>query len=155
MITKEQLNSIGYQSKDGNKYYIWGYWEYEYRIKPQELWQTFDGMWELFLCKITDFEKFKELTYYEWHDLVNHHQKYLEREAALNDTTAEYKITKGSIFLCIKDYEMESGAIAYTNGKEYLSEVDNMLTDNDLDIYHDMGGERDFFEHFRQLTTNE
>lgn len=62
MITKEQLNSIDYTSKDGTLYHLFGDWEYEYNIKTQELWAINDGYGEPeFLCKVIDFEKLKEL----------------------------------------------------------------------------------------------
>lgn len=62
MITKEQLNSIEYRSQDGTSYYIPGDWEYEFNIKTQELWSINDGYGDsVFLCKVTNFEKLKEL----------------------------------------------------------------------------------------------
>ncbi len=62
MITKEQLNSIDYLSNDNTHYVIPGNWEYEFNIKKQELWCINDGFGEPeFLCRVTDFEKLKEL----------------------------------------------------------------------------------------------
>lgn len=62
MITKEQLNSINYVSVDNTHYTEPGDWEYEFNIKTQELWNINDGYGEpTFLCKVTDFEKLKEL----------------------------------------------------------------------------------------------
>lgn len=62
MITKEQLNSIDYVSNDNTNYVIPGHWEYEFNIKKQELWCINDGFGEPeFLCRVTDFEKLKEL----------------------------------------------------------------------------------------------
>ena len=62
MITKEQLNSIDYVSHKGTLFTIPGNWEYEYNIKTQELWSINDGFGEPeFLCRVTDFEKLKEL----------------------------------------------------------------------------------------------
>ncbi len=62
MITKEQLNSIDYVSNDSTSYVIPGSWEYEFNIKTQELWSINDGLGEPeFLCRVTDFEKLKEL----------------------------------------------------------------------------------------------
>lgn len=62
MITKEQLNSIDYVSNDETLYTIPGDWDYEFNIKTQELWSINDGIGEPeFLCKVTDFEKLKDL----------------------------------------------------------------------------------------------
>lgn len=61
MITKENLNEIRSYSKDGIVFMI-DNWEHEYNIKSQELWHINDGVGEpTFLCKVTDFEKLKEL----------------------------------------------------------------------------------------------
>lgn len=62
MITREQLNSIDYTSKDGTEYFIFGSLEYMFNIKTQQLWHTNDGVGEPeFLCVVMDFEKLKEL----------------------------------------------------------------------------------------------
>jgi hypothetical protein len=62
MITKEQLNSIDYVSNDNMSYVIPGSWEYEFNIKTQQLWSINDGFGEPeLLCRVTDFEKLKEL----------------------------------------------------------------------------------------------
>lgn len=63
----------------------------------------------------------------------------------------EYKIKKGDKFLCLEDYIMDDGRVAYTQGKVYQSELDNKITDNDFDIMHEMQGQDDFFEHFKLL----
>lgn len=62
VITKEQLNSIDYVSKDETEYVIPGDWDYLFNIKTQELWFINDGVDDPeFLCRVTDFEKLKEL----------------------------------------------------------------------------------------------
>lgn len=61
MINKEQLNSINFYSKD-QTLYIDNNFDYEFNIKTQELWDINDGYGEPeFICRITNFEKFKEL----------------------------------------------------------------------------------------------
>lgn len=62
MVTKEQLNSIDYTSKDETEYMKYGVWEYLFNIKTQELWSLNDGLNEPeFLCRVTSFEKLKDL----------------------------------------------------------------------------------------------
>ena len=63
----------------------------------------------------------------------------------------EYKIKIGDKFLCLEDYIMDDDRVAYTQGKVYKSELDNRITDNDLDIMHEMQGQDDFFEYFKLL----
>lgn len=46
------------------------------------------------------------------------------------------KIKKGDRFLCIKDVEMDSSRIDYIKGKEYISEKDGCITDEEGDAYH-------------------
>ena len=61
----------------------------------------------------------------------------------------KYEIEKGDRFKCIKDYIMDSGEIAYIEGKEYISELNGCLTDNGLDYRHKIvEEEEDFFEYF-------
>ena len=43
------------------------------------------------------------------------------------------------------------GRIAYSKGKEYLSELDGRITDNENDTRHDMTVQDDFFDYFRVL----
>ena len=62
MITKEQLNSIDYVSKDETEYMNPCDWDYLFNIKTQELWSLSDGLNEPeFLCRVTNFEKLKDL----------------------------------------------------------------------------------------------
>ncbi len=63
MITREQLATIDYTySRDGARFSIAGEWEYEFNVKTQELWNINDGFGEPeFICKVTDFEKLKDL----------------------------------------------------------------------------------------------
>ncbi len=44
-----------------------------------------------------------------------------------------YKIEKGDKFLCLEEYVMEDYSVAYTKGKEYVSEMDGKITDNEFD----------------------
>jgi hypothetical protein len=63
MVTKKQLNSIGYfpDSEDKNMYIIFGSWEYGFDISRQELWCLNDGVGEPeFEGKITDFKVLKD-----------------------------------------------------------------------------------------------
>ena len=39
MITKEQLETIGFHSKDNTEYYDWGSWEVMFNIKTQTLYE--------------------------------------------------------------------------------------------------------------------
>ena len=61
----------------------------------------------------------------------------------------EYKIKKGDRFLCLEDYIMDDDRIAYTKGKTYFSELDGKITDNEFEVWHEMGGQIDFFEYFK------
>lgn len=62
MITRDNLKSIGFNSINNSTYYDAPNWEYEFDIHTQELWNINDGAGEpTFLCKVTDFEKLKEL----------------------------------------------------------------------------------------------
>ena len=58
-------------------------------------------------------------------------------------------IIKGDCFLCLEDYIMDDERIAYTKGKEYISEKDGCITDNDKDVSHEMYMEGDFFVYFK------
>ena len=64
----------------------------------------------------------------------------------------EYKIKKGDKFLCLKDYVMDDERTAYTDGKTYTSEHDNMITDDSGDDEHRMYGQVDFFDYFKPIT---
>jgi len=63
----------------------------------------------------------------------------------------DYKIKKGDRFLCIKDFKMDDGEIAYVKGKEYVSDKNNHITDNEPDPNHKMKGLSNFFEHFLSI----
>ena len=62
MITREQLNKDpDFSTKDG-KNYIYGNWDYEFRISTQELYDINDGFGDPeFVCKVTDFGELKKL----------------------------------------------------------------------------------------------
>ncbi len=63
-----------------------------------------------------------------------------------------YKIEEGDVFLCLKDYVMNSEEVAYTKGMNYTSHKNGCITDNETDFNHDMHGQEDFFEHFKLVT---
>lgn len=64
----------------------------------------------------------------------------------------KFKIEKGDRFKCIKDFVMESDEVSYTKGKEYISEVDKCISDNEGDVNHQMGSYVDnFFEYFKLI----
>lgn len=52
-----------------------------------------------------------------------------------------YPIMEGDRFLCIKNYIMEDGEIAFSEGKEYESWYNNCILDNQKDSEHDMSGD--------------
>ena len=62
---------------------------------------------------------------------------------------AKYKIRKGDKFLCLKDYVMNDGSVAYRSGKTYISEEDDHIKDEDGTTPHDMSDQNDFFEYFK------
>ena len=66
----------------------------------------------------------------------------------------EYNIKKGDRFICLEDYIMDDDRIAYTKGKTYFSELDGKITDNEFDVMHEMGGQIDFFEYFKLLSSD-
>lgn len=63
-----------------------------------------------------------------------------------------YEIKKGDKFLCLSDYIMDDGPIAYKTGKIYTSERDNCITDEQSDEEHDMRENLDFFNYFEHFT---
>jgi hypothetical protein len=63
----------------------------------------------------------------------------------------EYKIERGDTYKCIKTFKMETGEKAYIKGKEYFSEVDRCITDEETDCYHNMEDIEDFFDYFKFL----
>lgn len=61
MITKEELESIGFQSIDGHEYYDCGSWEMMYDIKTQTLYSfcEYKGLGEKH-GRITDIQMLKD-----------------------------------------------------------------------------------------------
>jgi hypothetical protein len=59
-------------------------------------------------------------------------------------------IKKGQKFKCIKDYVMNSGQIAYKAGKNYKSDFNGCLTD-EQSKKHGMSLSTDFYEHFELI----
>ena len=66
----------------------------------------------------------------------------------------EYKIKKGDKFLCLENYEMHDGRIAYTKGKIYQSDLDGRITNNEPDVQHQMENQNDFFEYFELVISD-
>lgn len=64
----------------------------------------------------------------------------------------DYKIEEQDEFLCIKDYVIDSGDIAYYKGFSYKSEMYGCITDHEDNISHTMTNQDDFFEHFERIT---
>lgn len=65
----------------------------------------------------------------------------------------EYKIKKGDKFVCLKDYVMDNGDIAYSKGNDYISEYNDAITDNNNDKLHIMINQDDFFEYFELVAS--
>ncbi len=61
----------------------------------------------------------------------------------------KYEIEKGDVFTCIKTFKMEDGEKSYIKGKEYKSEKEDCLTDEQGFIEHYMNDLPYFFEHFK------
>jgi hypothetical protein len=60
-------------------------------------------------------------------------------------------IKKGQKFKCVKDYVMRGGEIAYKAGKNYKSEIDYCLTDEQEIKGHRMSLSTNFYEHFELI----
>jgi hypothetical protein len=63
----------------------------------------------------------------------------------------KYKIEKGDTFKCIKNFKMEDDSVEYSKGAVYVSDVDDCITDNSSDEYHDMADYKKFFKYFKPL----
>ena len=50
---------------------------------------------------------------------------------------------------------MDDDRVAYTKGLIYTSELDNRITDDDFDVFHEMNGQDDFFEYFSFVRSNQ
>jgi hypothetical protein len=62
MITKKQLEEDPDFSANNGINYIYGNWDYEFRVKTQELYDINDGFGEpQFVCKVTDFDELKRI----------------------------------------------------------------------------------------------
>lgn len=70
------------------------------------------------------------------------------------------KIKKGDKFKCIKDFIMEEGNIAYIKNKEYISDKDGNLPDEELSehymhYYIENGDDpNEFWEHFEKVESD-
>ena len=62
MITRAQLNEIGFSSEDNTLYYDAPNWDFEYNIKTQDLYRfsEVDGATD-HLCRVTNIETLKEI----------------------------------------------------------------------------------------------
>lgn len=69
----------------------------------------------------------------------------------LEGTKPVFPIKKGDKFLCIRDYKMDAGTIAYKAGKKYFSEIDGSITDDGLDTNHGLARENNIDLFFRKL----
>ena len=85
------------------------------------------------------------------HQLQNLYFAITREELILKGSEMKYKIKKGNKFLCLKDYVMDIGNIAFTMDEVYISELDGCITDNMFDTNHNMLDEEDFFEHFELI----
>jgi hypothetical protein len=62
-------------------------------------------------------------------------------------------IKKGQRFLCLKDYIMDYGAVAYKSGQIYEASGKDILPSN-VDSTHCMYRSDDFDEHFKRVKNN-
>jgi hypothetical protein len=73
--------------------------------------------------------------------------KRKEKHLAYIEVGPLTRATVGTWFLCVKDVIMSgTNDVAYTKGKEYLSEIDGNLTDNKLSASH--GAPNDFLREY-------
>lgn len=68
-----------------------------------------------------------------------------------NEIAFAQTLKKRQRFMCIKNYIMDDGEIAYYEGVEYISEKTGCLTDNQNDRFHKMDLNDKFNEHFEQI----
>ena len=62
MITKEQLEEIGFSSTDDCEYYDVGSWDFIYNIKTQKLYSHCEVYGDVeFLANVNNIEKLKKL----------------------------------------------------------------------------------------------
>ena len=65
MITKEQLESIDFRTKDGTLYHDYYRFDFEYNIKSQDLYDFNEVNGETeYICSVVDINQLKELTDY-------------------------------------------------------------------------------------------
>jgi hypothetical protein len=62
-----------------------------------------------------------------------------------------YKIEPRDKFLCLENYIMDDGRVAYKKDNVYTSEYANCITDDEYDSRHQMDGQDDFFEYFKPV----
>jgi hypothetical protein len=62
-----------------------------------------------------------------------------------------YRIEKGDRFLCLKNFVMTNGQVAYIEGKIYTSDRDGYLPDESPEILHQMDGVKEFFDYFKLI----
>ena len=78
-------------------------------------------------------------------------KEYAEYQINFKKNPIQYKIKAGERFLCLMDFLMNNGRIAYLKGKIYISEQDNCITDNNGDYFHVMNGLDEFMEYFERV----
>lgn len=62
MITKKQIESLGFTTTNGSDYYDAFNWEYMFNVHSQELYSINDGHGEpQLLCKCIDLDHLKEV----------------------------------------------------------------------------------------------
>lgn len=59
----------------------------------------------------------------------------------------KYKIKKGEVYLCLKDYVMDDGEIAFKNGESYVAIKKDILT-SEIFQEHEMDNDPEFQKHF-------
>jgi hypothetical protein len=100
------------------------------------------------LAEAFDWRETKEGFIY-WEEL--HKAEPNTEEIESKKETKVNKIKKGEKYLCLKDYVMQNGRLAYTKGKSYQSENDLCLTNNQFNKCHQMYLSDEFYEHFEIL----
>lgn len=62
MITKKQLDEDPDFGTNNGINYVYGNWDYEFRVKTQELYDINDGYGDPeFICKVTSIEELKRI----------------------------------------------------------------------------------------------
>lgn len=62
-----------------------------------------------------------------------------------------YPIKRGDSFICTKDFIMDDGEVSYTEGKMYISEENNCVTNNKGNSSHMHSEDGDLYEHMNKI----